>query len=161
MKASVIRLLAPVAAMLFLWACAEDRTPADEPNLTDFAIRYAAAWSSQNPDQLASFYAENGRLIVNDGEPSVGREAIAAAAGGFMEAFPDMVVSLDTLIEHDVTHTEFHWRWTGTNTGPGGNGRSVDLTGYEEWTLDSDGLILISDGHYDQSEYERQMGVEE
>ncbi len=26
--------------------------------LTDFATRYAAAWSSQNPHRLASFYAE-------------------------------------------------------------------------------------------------------
>jgi hypothetical protein len=43
--------------------------------LTDFATRYAAAWSSQNAASLASFYAENGSLIVNSGTPSVGRAA--------------------------------------------------------------------------------------
>ena len=30
----------------------------NQTKLTDFAIRYAAAWSSQNPVNLASFYTE-------------------------------------------------------------------------------------------------------
>ena len=50
--------------------------------LTDFAIRYATAWSSQNPASLASFYAENGSLTVNGDSPSVGRAAITANVGG-------------------------------------------------------------------------------
>ena len=50
--------------------------------LTDFATRYAAAWSSQTPDSVASFYAGNGSITVNDGEPSVGRAAITATAKG-------------------------------------------------------------------------------
>jgi hypothetical protein len=33
-----------------------------QSELTDFAIRYAAAWSSQNPASLGAFYAENGSL---------------------------------------------------------------------------------------------------
>ena len=37
--------------------------------LADFATRYAAAWSSQNPRQVASFYNENGSLSVNNGAP--------------------------------------------------------------------------------------------
>ena len=41
--------------------------------LTDFGTRYAAAWSSQNPVSLASFYTENGSLTVDGGAPSVGR----------------------------------------------------------------------------------------
>ena len=55
--------------------------------LTDFATRYAAAWSSKTPDSVASFYARNGSLTVNDSEPSVGRAAITATAKGFMTAF--------------------------------------------------------------------------
>ena len=38
-----------------------------------------------------------------------------------------------------------------------GTGHAVDLTGYEEWTLDDEGLILQSNGHYDAAEYERQL----
>ena len=127
-------------------------------DLTDFGTRYAAAWSSQNPEQLASFYAENGSLIVNGGPPSTGRAAVAAKAQSFMTAFPDMLGKLermDQLGEHPV----FRWLWTGTNTGPGGTGKFVRITGYEEWTMDPNGLIAKSDGHYDEAEYQRQLKV--
>ena len=126
------------------------------PNLTDFATRYAAAWSSQNPDSLASFYSDSGALVVNGGAPSVGRAAIRATAASFMTAFPDMLVKMDSVVDQG-DHAVFHWTWTGTNTGPGGTGRSVRITGYEEWTLDPNGLILRSDGHYDEAEYQRQV----
>ena len=67
----------------------------NQSELPDFATRYAAAWSSQNPASLAALYAEDGSLTVNAGAPSVGRAAIAATAQGFMTAFPDMVVKMD------------------------------------------------------------------
>src|SRR6516164_1304173 len=111
--------------------------------LTDFATRYAAAWSSQNPVSLASFYNENGSLTVNGAAPSVGRTAISETARGFMTAFPDMVVKMDR-ISQDGSHAIFRWIWTGTNTGPGGTGKSVRITGHEEWTIGADGLIVES-----------------
>ncbi len=127
-----------------------------QAQLTDFATRYAAAWSGQDPTALASFYTEDGSLTVNEGTPAVGRAAITATAQGFMTAFPDMVVKLDRLgLKGD--HIAFHWIWTGTNTGPGGTGRSVRITGYEEWALGADGLIRESKGHYDEAEYQRQL----
>lgn len=124
--------------------------------LTDFATRYAAAWSGQNPTALASFYREDGSLTVNEGAPSVGRAAIAATARGFMTAFPDMVLKLDGLGQQG-DHTIFRWLWTGTNTGPGGTGRSVRIRGYEEWILGADGLIREAKGHYDEAEYQGQL----
>jgi uncharacterized protein (TIGR02246 family) len=124
--------------------------------LTDFSTRYAAAWSSQTPDGVASFYAGNGSLTVNDGEPSVGRAAITATAKGFMTAFPDMVVKMDR-VRQEGGHAVFHWTWTGTNSGPGGTGRSVRISGYEEWTLGADGLIVEAKGHFDEAEYQRQL----
>ena len=126
--------------------------PAD---MTDFAMRYAEAWSSQNPDKFGTFYEENGSLIVN-GAPSVGRAAITETARSFMAAFPDMIVTLDSLSQ-DNGQTIFHWLWTGTNTGPGGTGKSVRLRGYEQWTMSASGLIQKSDGHYDNDEYQRQV----
>ena len=124
--------------------------------LTDFATRYAAAWSSQDPARLASFYSENGSLTVNAGTPAVGRRAITETAGGFMTAFPDMLVRLDE-IGIEGSHAIFRWIWTGTNSGPGGTGKSVRMKGYEEWTLGTDGLIAVSNGHYDEAEYQRQL----
>lgn len=106
----------------------------NQRRLIDFATRYAAAWSSQHPDSLASFYAEDGSLTVNAGAPSVGRSAITATAQGYMTAFPDMVVKMDSLSQ-EGSHAIFHWTWTGTNTGPGGTGKAVRISGYEEWRL--------------------------
>ena len=128
----------------------------NQTKLTDFATRYAAAWSSQNPVSLASFYTENGSLTVNGSAPSVGRPAISAAARGFMTAFPDMVVKLDQ-VSQDGSHAIFRWTWTGRNSGPGGTGNSVRISGYEEWTIGADGLIAESKGHYDEAEYQRQL----
>jgi ketosteroid isomerase-like protein len=125
----------------------------NQTQLTDFATRYAAAWSSQDPAKLASFYAENGSLRVNAGAPSVGRAAITAAAQGFMT---DMVVKLDR-VSQEGNHAIFRWIWTGTNTGPGGTGKAVRISGYEEWTLGADGLIAESKGHFDEVEYQRQL----
>jgi steroid delta-isomerase-like uncharacterized protein len=129
----------------------------NQSELGNFATRYAAAWSSQDPDSLASFYAANGSLAVNAGNPSVGRTAIAATAGEFMDAFPDMVVRMDQ-VTGEGSQVTFHWTWTGTNTGPGGAGKAVRISGYEEWTIDADGLIVESTGHYDEAEYQRQVG---
>ena len=124
--------------------------------LTDFGTRYAAAWSGRNPDSLASFYNENGSLAVNGGAPSVGRSAITETVRGFMTAFPDMVVRMDD-VRQDGGHVIFRWIWTGTNTGPGGTGKSVRITGYEEWTIGADDLIAESKGHFDEAEYQRQL----
>jgi hypothetical protein len=75
---------------------------------------------------------------------------------GFMTAFPDMVVRMDE-VSVEGSHAIFRWIWTGTNTGPGGTGKSVRMKGYEEWTLGTDGLIAVSNGHYDEAEYQRQL----
>lgn len=137
-------------------ACTSRMPSGDLAQLIDFASRYAAAWSSQNPDSLAAFYSEDGSLRVNAGAPSAGRAAVRTMAQAYMAAFPDMVVRMDS-VAHAGTETLFYWTWTGTNTGPGGTGKAVRITGYEEWTFGSDGLISQSLGHFDEAEYARQL----
>ncbi len=125
----------------------------------EFAVRYAKAWCSQDPESVAAFYAEHGSLSVNGGPPAVGRQAIANVARGFMSAFPDMKVTMDDLVRkpHEPYGTVFRWTLTGTNTGPGGTGKRVRISGYELWQLDEHGLIRDSKGHFDAAEYERQV----
>jgi hypothetical protein len=144
------------ATSLVALACRSGGTSMKRMDLADFGTRYAAAWSSQDPASLASFYAENGTLTVNAGPPSAGRAAITETARAYMTAFPDMVVKM-TRMSRDGGHPVFHWLWTGTNTGPGGTGKAVRITGYEKWTLDADGLIAVSMGHFDEAEYRRQL----
>ena len=128
----------------------------DLAKIITFAKYYAEAWCSQDPESVAAYFAEKGSLSVNDGPPAVGRAAIAEVARGFMRDLPDMIVTMD-----DVTHasdgTKFHWTLTGTNTGPGGTGRRLCISGYELWKIDEYGLIAESKGRFDRGEYERQL----
>jgi uncharacterized protein (TIGR02246 family) len=124
----------------------------------EFASRYTAAWRSRDPDRVASFFAAKGSLKINRERPHVGRAAIAAAAQGFFSALPDMVVRMDGL-DRDGGRFVYRWTLTGTNTGPGGGGKRVRISGYEEWTMGPDGLILESLGHFDEAEYQRQLKV--
>jgi len=128
----------------------------DPEQLREFARRYTEAWCSRKPERVAAHYAPEGSLTINDGPPSVGRQAITEAARSFMVAFPDMQVLMDDLrLEGDGA--EYHWTLVGTNTGPGGTGHKVRISGFEEWTIGADGLIAASLGHFDQTEYERQL----
>jgi predicted ester cyclase len=124
--------------------------------LRDFATRYTAAWCSQDPASVATFFAQTGSLTINGGTPAVGPDAITEAARGFMTAFPDLVISMDDLVEVGET---IHYKWTleGTNTGPGGTGNRVRINGHEEWRINADGRVAESLGHYDAAEYERQV----
>jgi hypothetical protein len=128
----------------------------DPAILQSFARRYTAAWCSQDAASVASFYSPTGSLSVNDQPPAVGRAAIAKVAQSFMSAFPDMqVVMDDLLLKEDCA--EYHWTLTGTNTGPGGTGQPVRISGSERWQMGEDGLIATSEGHFDATEYERQL----
>jgi uncharacterized protein (TIGR02246 family) len=143
-----------------VWAYADSRhrlarVPAPDA-LRAIAESYTAAWCSMDPEQVAAHFAPKGSLQVNDGAPAVGRDAIAETARGFYTALPDMQVYLRELAV-DGPNVEYRWTFTGTNTGPGGTGKAVKVDGYEEWTLDDEGLISRSLGHYDADEYARQL----
>jgi hypothetical protein len=51
----------------------------------------------------------------------------------------------------------FHWTLLGTNTGQGGTGNTVQISGYELWQFDNAGLIEKSKDHFDSAEYDRQL----
>jgi steroid delta-isomerase-like uncharacterized protein len=124
--------------------------------LNNFAKRYAEAWCSQNPESVAAFFAERGSISINNGPPAAGRAAIAKEAQAFMTTFPDMVVTFDKLEPREGA-VAFHWTLIGTNSGPGGTGNKVRISGYELWKTDNDGLIAESKGHFDAADYERQL----
>ena len=124
--------------------------------LTEFAQRYADAWCSQDPEKVAAFFAERGSISINNGPPAVGRAAIAREAQAFMTTFPDMIVTFDKLEPREGA-VAFHWTLIGTNTGPGGTGNKVRISGYELWKIDNDGLIGESKGNFDAAEYARQL----
>jgi len=125
-------------------------------SLMELAKRYTEAWCSQKPASVAAFYSADGSLSINGGIPAVGREAITQVALSFMTAFPDLLVLLDDLREQGG-NAQYHWTLVGTNSGPGGSGRKVRISGFEVWKIGNDGLIAESQGHFDAAEYERQL----
>jgi len=145
-----------VLIAIILFGCTTQDDTVDYKMLIEFGTRYAEAWGSQDAESVASFFSEGGSLQINDGEPSIGRDAISGVAQSFMTTLPDMVLLMDSL---DVNGEDisFYWTLVATHSGPEGNGNSVEISGYEEWTIDSDGLITRSLGHMDTAEYERQL----
>lgn len=124
--------------------------------LRDLAKRYTAAWCSGDPARVAAFFSPNGSLSVNGGAPAVGRSAIREVANGFMTTFPDMEVIMDDVLVQD-DRAVYHWTLAGTNTGPGGTGQQVRISGFEVWEIGADGLIAESRGHFDEASYQRQL----
>ncbi len=127
--------------------------------LREFAARYTAAWCSQDAASVAAFYSPNGYLAINGGAPAVGRVAITASAQSFMTAFPDLVVTMDDLVVQ-ADRVLYRWTLAGSNTGPGGTGHRVRISGVEDWRIGSDGLVAESLGSFDSAEYQRQIGFQ-
>lgn len=126
--------------------------PLDQDQVRDFARRYTEAWCSHDPARVADHFTPGGTIAINGGEPA----EITEVARSFMTAFPDIQVFMDDVVfEEDMV--EYHWTFTGTNTGPGGTGKWVRISGFEEWTFGDDGLVAESKGSYDQAEYDRQL----
>ena len=124
----------------------------DLNEMREFARSYTEAWCSHDPGRVAAHFAPGGTIAVNGGQPT-GAEDVARS---FMDAFPDIEVLMDDVVARDEV-VEYHWTFTGTSTGPGGTGQPVRISGVEEWTLGEDGLVLESQGRFDQAEYERQL----
>ena len=129
---------------------------ADPAKLRDFAMRYTTAWCSQNAASVAAFYSPDGSLCVNDGASAVGRNSISAVAQGFMTAFPNLQVLMDDVFPQG-NGAVYHWTLIGTNTGPGGTGHRVRISGFERWRIGGDELIAESRGYFDSTSYRRQV----
>jgi uncharacterized protein (TIGR02246 family) len=122
-------------------------------DLEDFGSDYAAAWSSHDPERVASFFAPSGSLSVNDGEPAVGRAALADLAQGFFTDLPDLVVVMNA-IEEAGGRIIFQWTLTATSAA----GKPLNISGQESWRLDEFGQIAESLGSFDAADYARQLG---
>ena len=175
MTTRLLPIFVAVCSIIFIVSCTDKREKSNTDSLNTegkstmnneklkkFGEEYSKAWSSQKPESVASFFALNGSLSVNADAPAIGREAITSIAQGFMTAFPDMIVSMDSLVTRS-NGIEFHWTLTGTNSVTGGTGNKVRVSGFELWQFDDDGLIRESKGQFDAEEYNRQLkyGVKE
>ncbi|MEM6942809.1 MAG: nuclear transport factor 2 family protein [Pseudomonadota bacterium] len=124
--------------------------------LERLGAEYAAAWCSGDPDAVASFYAKNGSITINRGDPIEGRAAVSGMAAGFYAEFPDLKVYCDS-IRGAGDHAIFVWTLEGHHSE---TGHHVLIGGWEEWDLGTDGKVVRSLGWFDAADYDRQvMGV--
>ena len=130
--------------------------PISQSEAEELGRRYTAAWCSHDPNAVASFYAADGQIVINDAQPSNGRAEVAEMARGFFNGFPDLVVRMD-LIRTSGSYCVYLWTLEGTNSGPGGTGNRVEISGWEYWRLNDDGLVAESKGHFDAADFERQL----
>jgi len=114
---------------------------------------HCAAWTKRAPEVVAGRYAENTTMIMNGGDPMTSRAQIGDMAAGFMADFPDLVLSLDTVLVADH-HMAYAWTFEGHHKETGNH---VRFSGWEEWDLDENLKVIKSLGWYDGMDYERQV----
>jgi hypothetical protein len=73
-----------------------------------------------------------------------------------MTTFPDLRVVIDDILVHG-DHAAYNWTLIGTNSGPGGAGHRVRISGLEIWQIGPAGLIAPSEGRFDSAEYQRKL----
>ncbi|WP_254447985.1 nuclear transport factor 2 family protein [Ruegeria arenilitoris] len=121
--------------------------------LNNLARDYAIAWSSGDPEAVASFFAKDGHITINRGDPIKGRAAIADMASGFYSEFPDLEVRCD-MMRWAGTHAIFVWTLEGHHAK---TGNRVVTRGWEEWELDAEHKVQSSLGWFDSDDHQRQI----
>ena len=113
---------------------------------------YTAAWNTGRAENVASFFAENGGIVINHGPQWQGRAGVAAMAAGFYADVPDLTLVCDG-VKLAGSHMLYLWTFTGTHAG---TGRKLKITGWEEWELGEDLKVTASRGWFDPEEWVRQ-----
>jgi uncharacterized protein (TIGR02246 family) len=122
-------------------------------DIAAIAANYTAAWNSGSAEAVASFYAETGGIVINNGPPWEGRGGVAAMAAGFFADVPDLNLVCDGLrVAGD--HVVYLWTFTGHHAG---TGNPLRICGWEEWDMDADGKVAASRGWFDAADYARQV----
>ena len=126
----------------------------DPKKAKQMADDYTAAWNSGSAQAVAEFYAKEGGIVINRGEPWQGRDRVAQMAAGFFSDVPDIKIVCDG-VRCAGDHVVYLWTFTGTHAG---TKRPLRVSGWEEWDLDADYKVKASRGWYDADDYTRQTG---
>ncbi len=126
--------------------------PIDQGKVKQVADAYTAAWNSGSAQSVAEFFAPEGRIVINRGEPWEGRAGVAMMAAGFYADVPDLNLTCDGLrVAGD--HVVYLWTFTGTHAA---TGNPMRVAGWEEWDIDADCKVTSSRGWFDAEDYARQ-----
>ena len=120
---------------------------------TELAQAYTAAWNTGAPEAVAEFFAVDGSIVINGGEPWIGCARIADMAKGFFSDVPDLRLVCDE-VRCAGYHMVYLWTFTGTHSATRNHLR---ITGWEEWELNANFKIVSSRGWFDARDYAGQI----
>lgn len=126
----------------------------NQSEVEKIAAAYTAAWNSKSADAVASFYAPDGEIIINRGDPWTGRSRVRDMAEGFYADVPDLNLTCDD-VRCSGNHVIFVWTFTGHDAT---TGNPLAIRGWEEWDLNQDLKVVASRGWFDAEDYSRQAG---
>ena len=124
----------------------------DHETVNRLAAAYTAAWNSGSPEAVAAFYAQDGQIVINRGNPWIGRKGIVDMAASFFADVPDLKLVCDG-VRCAGNHVAYFWTFTGTHAS---TKNPLRVVGWEEWDLDADLKVGASRGWYDADDYARQ-----
>ncbi|MEO1796715.1 MAG: nuclear transport factor 2 family protein [Pseudomonadota bacterium] len=120
--------------------------------IVEIAQDYTAAWNSKSAEAVAAFYAPDGEIVINRGEPWYGCDRVRDMAAGFFRDVPDLALTCDD-IRVSEAHALFLWTFTGHDAT---TGHPLKIHGWEEWDLNPELKVQSSRGWFDAAAYARQ-----
>jgi steroid delta-isomerase-like uncharacterized protein len=136
--------------------------------LKDFIQRYASAWTSRtaHTHPLQEMITEDVHWADPMlPQPAKGKAAVLELLNGSFRAFPDLTCEVmdPPFLSEDGRTVMFHWRLSGTMTGPLPNGapptgKPMSVTGVDRWEF-RDGRISHYQAFYDLFSLLRQVGL--
>jgi len=114
----------------------------DANAVAEMATAYTNAWNSKSSEAVASFFAEDGAITINNGEPWIGRSRVRDMASGFYADVPDLTLTCDD-VRCSGSHVVFVWTFTGHDAG---SGNPLEIRGWEEWEVGDDLKVRSSRG---------------
>ena len=118
------------------------------------ATRWIDAYNSHEPDTIIALYDENAKNTqLPWGKTIEGREAMRSTFVNVFQAFPDIHLESENLIEQD-SWVVIEWRFGGTMKGKfaghAPNGNKFSMNGCEIFKI-VDGKIKIQRGYWDKT----------
>lgn len=117
-------------------------------------IKWVTAYNSHDPEAAVALYDEKVTNVQLPWEkPVQGREAMRATYFKIFQAFPDIHIEVENLLE-DGTWVVVEWRFSGTMRGEFAghlpNNHTFNMRGCELFQI-VDGKILVQHGYWDKA----------
>ena len=139
----------------------EMKTNQEQAITANFNSFIENAWNDKNMDSLRSVSVENIIRHLNGIQVASNQNEMEANMNIFFNGFPDLKISIENSTIKD-NQLFAHWTFKGTNTRIFGEdpatGKSIIVSGYSEFSFDTEGKIIREDVYYNELQLLQQLG---